>query len=215
MTLNDLPHVGRSSPTALNEISFDRRSSPTALNEIPLDRRSSPTARRELPHLRSDLSHFRRSSPALRSDLPHFRRSSRVSPSEALAEQARAPPDIVHDIAGRPPDHQELVHVIAERVPARRKLVPDEQGARWCALPLRRARRASCGEPESTFARVRIGLLVNDEDDCGTPDSYVGFGGEGDNGRNPVSYGPSAGSAGGDYCSGGASVADFGYVFVR
>ncbi len=65
------------------------------------------------------------------------------------------------------------------------------------------------------FARVRLGLLTNQENDCNSPDSYVGFGGENTDGCYGQPYfGPAAGSAGGGGC-GGPDVTDFGYIFVR
>jgi hypothetical protein len=64
-------------------------------------------------------------------------------------------------------------------------------------------------------ARIRIGLIANDGNDCCTPDSYVGFGGEYDGTFcAPESY--SAGSMGGSgACTGGGNVQNFGYLFVR
>lgn len=65
-------------------------------------------------------------------------------------------------------------------------------------------------------ASVRIGLIANDQADCCSPNSYVGFGGivQGDPGCSPVAY--SAGSMEGVACTGGtANIADFGYIFVR
>lgn len=75
------------------------------------------------------------------------------------------------------------------------------------------------GFSPSAVGRVRIGLLTNQENDCCSPDSWVGFGGEY---TAPYCYpttpwyGPSAGSAGGNAaCSGGGDVQNMGYVFVR
>jgi len=65
-------------------------------------------------------------------------------------------------------------------------------------------------------ASVRIGLIANDQADCCSPNSYVGFGGivQGDMDCSPVAY--SAGSMGGVACIGGtANITDFGYIFVR
>ena len=75
---------------------------------------------------------------------------------------------------------------------------------------------AACvGAQLSNSARIRIGFLANQENDCCSPDSFVGFGG--DYYYNPGCGGdaPSAGSLGGSCYGGGASVYDFGYLFVR
>jgi hypothetical protein len=65
-------------------------------------------------------------------------------------------------------------------------------------------------------ASIRIGILMNQEADCCSPDSYVGFGG---------SYGystcegniPAAGALGGLVAcyAGGPNIYDMGYLFVR
>jgi hypothetical protein len=68
---------------------------------------------------------------------------------------------------------------------------------------------------------IRIGFIANDQDDCCSPNSYVGFGGEndGDPDCTPVSL--SAGSMEGVEsediaCFGGtANIQDFGFIFVR
>jgi Fibrinogen beta and gamma chains, C-terminal globular domain len=68
---------------------------------------------------------------------------------------------------------------------------------------------------------VRIGFIANDQDDCCSPNSYVGFGGQnqGDTDCTPVSYsvGSMEGVSAGDVtCTGGtANIQDFGFVFVR
>jgi hypothetical protein len=68
----------------------------------------------------------------------------------------------------------------------------------------------------SNSARVRIGILMNQENDCCSPDSYVGFGGDYYyNTTAACTNPPSAGSLGGTCFGGGASVYDFGYLFVR
>lgn len=80
----------------------------------------------------------------------------------------------------------------------------NEHGINWTPS-------ADCG---TNGARIRIGLIANNDNDCCSPDSYVGFGGEYDNTVcNQASY--SAGSMGGQGCSGGNNVQDFGYLFVR
>ena len=61
---------------------------------------------------------------------------------------------------------------------------------------------------------IRLGLLGNDNNDCKTPDSYVGFGGSyAASCAGGVSY--SAGVMGGAGCSGGPNIAEFGYLYVR
>ncbi|MBI2395525.1 MAG: hypothetical protein HYV09_38520 [Deltaproteobacteria bacterium] len=65
------------------------------------------------------------------------------------------------------------------------------------------------------YARVRIGILANGENDCDTPDSFIGFGAGPVaclGGATPVTTGNvgSCGSAEGD-----RSTATFGWVFVR
>ncbi|HAN30682.1 MAG TPA: hypothetical protein DCQ06_03710, partial [Myxococcales bacterium] len=67
----------------------------------------------------------------------------------------------------------------------------------------------------SNHAGIRIGILGNEQSDCSTPDSRIGFGARGDVGgidkNMPVG---SAASYGGD--NGNKSVkADFGWIFVR
>jgi hypothetical protein len=64
-------------------------------------------------------------------------------------------------------------------------------------------------------AKIRIGLIANNDGDCCSPDSYVGFGGEYDfTYCSQASY--SAGSMGGSgSCGGGGNVQDFGYLFVK
>jgi hypothetical protein len=69
------------------------------------------------------------------------------------------------------------------------------------------------------YAHVRIGLLGNQETDCSTPDSFLGVGGAAIGNwcytgiAQPV-Y--STGQSGGGSCTpGGATIAAFGYVFVR
>jgi hypothetical protein len=65
-------------------------------------------------------------------------------------------------------------------------------------------------------ASVRIGIIANDQNDCCSPNSYVGFGGgvDGDINCDPTSV--SAGSMAGITCTGGTmNIQDFGYVFVR
>jgi hypothetical protein len=80
----------------------------------------------------------------------------------------------------------------------------NEHGINWTPS-------ADCG---TNGARIRIGLIANNDNDCCSPDSYVGFGGEYDNTVcNQASF--SAGSMGGEGCSGGNNVQDFGYLFVR
>ena len=74
------------------------------------------------------------------------------------------------------------------------------------------------GFPPAQMARVRLGLLTNQENDCCSPDSYSGFGGQ-------YSYaacyattpwnGPTAGTLGGGTCTGSADIQNMGYVFVR
>lgn len=67
-------------------------------------------------------------------------------------------------------------------------------------------------------ARVRIGLIANNENDCCSPDSYVGFGGDYDDEGfcSPVAYSAGAMGGGGGLCAGGSiNIASFGYVFVR
>jgi len=68
----------------------------------------------------------------------------------------------------------------------------------------------------SGAARVRIGLIANDLNDCCSPDSYIGFGGEYDYAGICGAASYSAGSMGGSpACTGGANVQDFGYLFVK
>jgi hypothetical protein len=68
------------------------------------------------------------------------------------------------------------------------------------------------------YARARIGLLGNQESDCNTPDSAIGFGVEVGPGDGCYATDPSyaAGVAGGGNCTpAGANKTVFGYVFVR
>jgi hypothetical protein len=69
-----------------------------------------------------------------------------------------------------------------------------------------------------SYARARIGLLGNQENDCNSPDSAIGFGVEVGPGNPCYATDPSyaAGVAGGGTCGpGGANRTLFGYVFVR
>jgi hypothetical protein len=71
------------------------------------------------------------------------------------------------------------------------------------------------------FAEVRIGLVTNQENDCGSPDSFIGFGAGPmpSNGCGYVNGTPniSAGWADPSGCggSGTGSNGRFGYVFIR
>jgi hypothetical protein len=68
----------------------------------------------------------------------------------------------------------------------------------------------------ATGTSVRIGIIANDQTDCCSPNSYVGFGGddEGDGDCYPVLY--SAGSMVGIGCTGGGTnIQNFGFIFVR
>jgi hypothetical protein len=63
---------------------------------------------------------------------------------------------------------------------------------------------------------IRIGFLANDQDDCCSPNSYVGFGGQNVGDTNCTPDALTAGSMEGDGCTGGAgNVQDFGFIFVR
>ena len=68
--------------------------------------------------------------------------------------------------------------------------------------------------PNAEWARVRLGVLGNNEDDCGSPDSRIGFGGAGApcGGNGAISCGNVC-ACGGD--AGDRSTATFGYVLVR
>jgi hypothetical protein len=72
----------------------------------------------------------------------------------------------------------------------------------------------TCGEQNQ--ARIRIGILMNGENDCCTPDTFVGFGGD-DRSSCSSDVAPPAGSLGSCLGNGGTgpSVYDFGYIFVR
>ena len=67
-------------------------------------------------------------------------------------------------------------------------------------------------------AHVRLGLIANnsgDPNDCSSPDSYVGFGGQYTAG-NCTAVSLSAGAMEGAGCGGGPNnIEDFGYLFVR
>ena len=68
--------------------------------------------------------------------------------------------------------------------------------------------------PEPFWARARIGIISNNENDCFTPDSRIGVGTAGDacGQDTSISVGNSA------ICStdaGGRNTRGFGYVFVR
>lgn len=74
------------------------------------------------------------------------------------------------------------------------------------------------GFPPAQMARVRIGLLTNQENDCCSPDSYAGFGGQYTYAACYATtpwHGPTAGILGGGTCTGSADVQNMGYVFVR
>jgi hypothetical protein len=72
--------------------------------------------------------------------------------------------------------------------------------------------------PPIFFARVRIGIVANNEDECLTPDSWLGIGGLGPegpsvpNGFAPSTVGNRVAFAGDN---GEQSIAAFAYVFVR
>ena len=70
------------------------------------------------------------------------------------------------------------------------------------------------------LARIRIGIIGNHEDDCFTPDSYLGFGGPSANKRNYCgtrnvinTCGNSATCDGSD--NGSKEIKAMGYIFVR
>jgi hypothetical protein len=67
------------------------------------------------------------------------------------------------------------------------------------------------------YARARIGLVSNNENDCNTPDSALGFGVEDgpNNGCYTTDPAYGVGVVGGGSCAGGADKQLFGYVFVR
>ena len=60
------------------------------------------------------------------------------------------------------------------------------------------------------YVRVRLGLIANQENDCNTPDSFIGLGG--------TWYGNAAGNAAAPCCSpdnGGKNLKAMGYILVR
>lgn len=64
-----------------------------------------------------------------------------------------------------------------------------------------------------TWVAVRIGMVANEQNDCSSPDSYIGFGGIGSGCSPGANY--SAGWVGAPNCGGGQSQGEFGYVFIR
>ena len=68
------------------------------------------------------------------------------------------------------------------------------------------------------YARARIGLVANNESDCNTPDSAIGFGVESGPGNGCYTTDPAYGAGVVGGCSCGPDGPDktlFGYVFVR
>ena len=94
--------------------------------------------------------------------------------------------------------------------------------AGWKALVSGASLQSNCNnegfnsltQPDPNWARVRIGILGNEQNDCSTPDSWLGIGGAGApcTGQTTTSVGNVAG-CGGD--NGNADIKSFGYVFVR
>jgi hypothetical protein len=78
----------------------------------------------------------------------------------------------------------------------------------------------ACGGPADGVS-IRLGIIANDQDDCCSPNSYIGFGGAnlGDQNCTPAEY--SAGNVTGYPTTTGCggittmNVADFGYLFVK
>ncbi len=98
--------------------------------------------------------------------------------------------------------------------------------ANWLALFPGGGLQANCNQEgiangsASPYGRVRIGIVGNQESDCGSPDSYAGIGGEvgPGNGCYGGAGGPgtSVGVENGGACGGsGSSVLAFGYVLAR
>ena len=65
------------------------------------------------------------------------------------------------------------------------------------------------------FTRVRLGILANGEDNCGSPDSRIGIGGEGSACVSSQASGSVGNAAGCGAERGDRDTRVFGYVFVR
>ena len=59
-------------------------------------------------------------------------------------------------------------------------------------------------------SRVRVGIISNQEGDCHTPDSFIGFGGGGSGFKNACGNGASWGPD-----NGNKNIKAFGYIFVQ
>ena len=62
----------------------------------------------------------------------------------------------------------------------------------------------------SVHSRVRVGIISNQEGDCHSPDSFIGFGGGGSGFKNACGNGASWGPD-----NGNKNIKAFGYIFVQ
>jgi hypothetical protein len=96
--------------------------------------------------------------------------------------------------------------------------------SQWRRLIYRSSLQHNCNKEgfnahvqNSIFTRVRLGLIANQENDCNTPDSFIGLGASG--GWHYCNYSPSANAAGNiAQCSadnGNKNAKAMGYIFVR